>query len=91
MTRSVATDYMKKNVRCNCICPARVHTPFVDGYLNPLSGPGEGDVPGALGLSTPGRMGTAGGGGADGALPLLGRGLVHHGQAFPIDGGVLVL
>src|SRR5438128_1729302 len=33
MTRSIAVDYMKKNVRCNCICPARVHTPFVDGYL----------------------------------------------------------
>jgi 2-keto-3-deoxy-L-fuconate dehydrogenase len=33
MTYSVATDYVKKNIRCNCICPARVHTPFVDGYL----------------------------------------------------------
>src|SRR6185436_10192659 len=33
MTRSVAVDYVKKNIRCNCICPARVHTPFVDGFL----------------------------------------------------------
>ncbi len=33
MTRSVAVDYMKENVRCNCVCPARVHTPFVDGFL----------------------------------------------------------
>jgi NAD(P)-dependent dehydrogenase (short-subunit alcohol dehydrogenase family) len=33
MTRSVARDYVDKNIRCNCICPARVHTPFVDGYL----------------------------------------------------------
>jgi NAD(P)-dependent dehydrogenase (short-subunit alcohol dehydrogenase family) len=33
MTFSVARDYMKHNVRCNCISPARVHTPFVDGYL----------------------------------------------------------
>ena len=24
---------MKRGIRCNCICPARVHTPFVDGYL----------------------------------------------------------
>lgn len=32
MTYSVAVDYMKKGVRCNCVCPARVHTPFVDGY-----------------------------------------------------------
>ncbi len=33
MTLSVARDYVEKGVRCNCICPARVHTPFVDGYL----------------------------------------------------------
>jgi NAD(P)-dependent dehydrogenase (short-subunit alcohol dehydrogenase family) len=32
MTMSVARDFVDK-VRCNCICPARVHTPFVDGYL----------------------------------------------------------
>lgn len=32
MTVSVAKDFVGK-VRCNCICPARVHTPFVDGYL----------------------------------------------------------
>ena len=33
MTMSVAKDYIGKNIRCNCICPARVHTPFVDDYL----------------------------------------------------------
>ncbi len=33
MTFSVAKDFIKQGVRCNCICPARVHTPFVDGYL----------------------------------------------------------
>jgi NAD(P)-dependent dehydrogenase (short-subunit alcohol dehydrogenase family) len=32
MTVSVARDFVGK-IRCNCICPARVHTPFVDGYL----------------------------------------------------------
>src|SRR5262249_33717712 len=25
MTRSIAVDYVKGNIRCNCICPARVH------------------------------------------------------------------
>lgn len=29
MTYSIATDYVKDNIRCNCVCPARVHTPFV--------------------------------------------------------------
>jgi NAD(P)-dependent dehydrogenase (short-subunit alcohol dehydrogenase family) len=33
MTFSVAKDFLDKNIRCNCITPARVHTPFVDGYL----------------------------------------------------------
>jgi NAD(P)-dependent dehydrogenase (short-subunit alcohol dehydrogenase family) len=33
MTYSIAKDYVAQGIRCNCICPARVHTPFVDGYL----------------------------------------------------------
>jgi NAD(P)-dependent dehydrogenase (short-subunit alcohol dehydrogenase family) len=33
MTLSVAKDYIGENIRCNSISPARVHTPFVDGYL----------------------------------------------------------
>lgn len=33
MTYSVAKDYLQHNIRCNCISPARVHTPFVDGFL----------------------------------------------------------
>jgi 2-keto-3-deoxy-L-fuconate dehydrogenase len=34
MTLSVARDFLEHNIRCNCICPARIHTPFVDGYLD---------------------------------------------------------
>ncbi|WP_276483352.1 SDR family NAD(P)-dependent oxidoreductase [Paraflavitalea pollutisoli] len=33
MTLSVAKDYIKENIRCNSVSPARVHTPFVDGFL----------------------------------------------------------
>jgi NAD(P)-dependent dehydrogenase (short-subunit alcohol dehydrogenase family) len=33
MTLSVARDYIDKGIRSNCVCPARIHTPFVDGYL----------------------------------------------------------
>lgn len=33
MTFSVAKDYIGDGIRCNCISPARVHTPFVDGFL----------------------------------------------------------
>ncbi len=34
MTLSVARDYLHQNIRCNSISPARVHTPFVDGFLS---------------------------------------------------------
>ena len=33
MTLSIAKDYLPFNIRCNCIAPARVHTPFVDGFI----------------------------------------------------------
>jgi len=33
MTYSVARDYLAHNIRCNSISPARVHTPFVDGFV----------------------------------------------------------
>lgn len=34
MTLSVAKDYLHDNIRCNSISPARVHTPFVDGFVS---------------------------------------------------------
>lgn len=34
MTLSVAKDYIGYGIRCNCISPARVHTPFVDGFIS---------------------------------------------------------
>ncbi|MDC6387697.1 SDR family NAD(P)-dependent oxidoreductase [Maribacter sp. PR1] len=33
MTLTVAKDFIKDKITCNSISPARVHTPFVDGYL----------------------------------------------------------
>ncbi|MYH07874.1 MAG: SDR family oxidoreductase, partial [Rhodothermaceae bacterium] len=33
MTRSMAVDCLKDGIRCNSVAPARVHTPFVDAYL----------------------------------------------------------
>ncbi len=34
ITLSVARDYLQDKIRCNCISPARVHTPFVDGFIS---------------------------------------------------------
>jgi 2-keto-3-deoxy-L-fuconate dehydrogenase len=33
MTYSIARDYVHARIRCNCIAPGRIHTPFVDGFL----------------------------------------------------------
>lgn len=33
MSMSVARDYLHDNIRSNSISPARVHTPFVDGFI----------------------------------------------------------
>jgi 2-keto-3-deoxy-L-fuconate dehydrogenase len=33
MTLSVARDYIQDGIRCNSLSPARVHTPFVDGFI----------------------------------------------------------
>lgn len=33
MTLATARDYLSAGIRCNCISPARVHTPFVDGFI----------------------------------------------------------
>ena len=33
MTYSIAKDYVADGIRCNCMSPGRVHTPFVDGFI----------------------------------------------------------
>ena len=38
MTRSIAVDFVKQGIRANCICPARVHTEFVDDYVEKYYG-----------------------------------------------------
>lgn len=57
MTYSVAKDYLASNIRCNSISPARVHTPFVDGFLHQNYPGREQQVFGELAHSQPiGRM-----------------------------------
>lgn len=59
MTLSVAKDYIAQGVRCNCISPARVHTPFVDGFVARNYPGQESEKMKALSESQPiGRMGT---------------------------------
>ena len=92
MTRSIATDYMHKNVRCNCICPARVHTPFVDGYLKAAYPGREREMFQELSAYQPlGRMGKPEEVAQMALYLCSNEASFITGQAFPIDGGVLVL
>lgn len=59
MTLSVAKDYLHENIRCNAISPARVHTPFVDGFLKKTYPGKEEEMFQQLSKTQPiGRMGT---------------------------------
>jgi len=58
MTMSMARDYMADGIRCNSISPARVHTPFVDGFIAKNYGGQEAEIFEKLSKSQPiGRMG----------------------------------
>lgn len=57
MTYSIARDYLRDNIRCNAISPARVHTPFVDGFVAKNYPGREAEMMEKLGASQPvGRM-----------------------------------
>ena len=59
MTLSVAKDYLKDNIRCNSISPARIYTPFVEGFLNKNYPDNKAEMFEKLSKSQPiGRMGT---------------------------------
>lgn len=59
MTMSVAKDYLAEGIRCNSISPARVHTPFVDGFIAKNYAGQEKEIFHKLSQSQPiGRMGS---------------------------------
>jgi len=59
MTYSVARDYIGDGIRCNAISPARIHTPFVDGYIAKNYPGREAEMFAKLASTQPiGRMGT---------------------------------
>jgi 2-keto-3-deoxy-L-fuconate dehydrogenase len=59
MTLSTAKDYLKENIRCNSISPARIYTPFVEGFLSKNYPDNKAEMFEKLSKSQPiGRMGT---------------------------------
>jgi len=92
MTYSAAKDYAQHNVRVVSISPARVHTPFVDGFLKANYPGREQEMFDKLSATQPiGRMGTPQEV-ADLALYLCSdEAAFATGTDYPIDGGFLRL
>ena len=92
MTYSVAKDYLAHNIRCNCISPARVHTPFVDGYLRRNYPGKEQEMFEKLESSQPiGRMGRPEEIAALALYLCSDEASFVTGSDYPIDGGFLTL
>jgi 2-keto-3-deoxy-L-fuconate dehydrogenase len=92
MTFSVARDYISNNIRCNCICPARVYTPFVENFVAKNYPGKEQETFEKLSKSQPiGRMGTT----AEVATLILylcsEEASFITGCDYPIDGGFIKL
>jgi NAD(P)-dependent dehydrogenase (short-subunit alcohol dehydrogenase family) len=91
MTMSIAVDYVKQRIRCNCICPARIHTPFVDQFVSRFHAGREAETLSALAAYQPvGRMGTPEEVASLALYLCSDEASFVTGQAYPIDGGVLV-
>jgi NAD(P)-dependent dehydrogenase (short-subunit alcohol dehydrogenase family) len=92
MTYSVAKDYVNDGIRCNCVAPGRVHTPFVDNFLDKNYPDSRDQMFEKLSKSQPiGRMGQA-----DEVAGLIAylcsdEAAFITGSNFPIDGGFVTL
>ncbi len=92
MTYSVACDYVDVGIRCNCIAPARVHTPFVDDYLAKHYPGEESEMYQKLCKTQPiGRMGEPGEVAALALYLCSDEASFITGTNFPVDGGFITL
>jgi NAD(P)-dependent dehydrogenase (short-subunit alcohol dehydrogenase family) len=92
MTYSVARDYIAHKIRCNCISPARVHTPFVDGYLRKNYPGREQEMYDRLAKTQPiGRMGEPGEVASLALFLCSDAAAFITGVDYPIDGGFMNL
>ena len=92
MTYSVAVDFVDDNIRCNCISPARIHTPFVDNFLAKNYPGQEKEMFDTLSKTQPiGRMGTPKEVANLASYLCSDEAAFITGTDFPIDGGFLKL
>lgn len=92
MTLQVAKDYVKQGIRCNCISPGRVHTPFVDGFIAKNYPGQEAEMFAKLSATQPiGRMAKPDEIGALALYLCSDEAAFITGTDYPIDGGFIRL
>jgi len=92
MTYSTAKDFLAQGIRCNAIAPARIHTPFVDGFLAKNYPGKEQEMFDKLSKTQPiGRMGKAEEVAAMALFLCSDEAGFITGCNFPVDGGFTTL
>ncbi len=92
MTLSVARDYLHENTRCNSISPARIHTPFVDGFIAKNYAGQEAEIFEKLSKTQPiGRMGKSEEVAALALFLCSDEAGFITGCDYPVDGGFITL
>jgi 2-keto-3-deoxy-L-fuconate dehydrogenase len=88
LTKSVAADYLRQGIRCNCICPGTVQSPSLDDRINAFDDPvaARKDF---IARQPMGRLGTAEEIAAIAVYLGADESAYTSGQPFVIDGGIL--
>ena len=90
MTYATARDFLKQNIRCNAVCPGRIHTPFVDGFIKKNYPDKVDEMFEKLSLAQPiGRMGKPEEVAATALFLCSDEASFITGCAYPVDGGTV--
>lgn len=89
MTKSVAADFVSKNIRCNCVCPGTVDTPSLHDRIKAYGDPEEGRRM-FLARQPTGKLATP-----EEIAPIVvylagDESRFATGQAFNVDGGITI-
>jgi len=88
LTKSVSADYLRQGIRCNCICPGTVQSPFLDDRINAFNDPIQARKD-FIARQPLGRLGTVEEIAAIAVYLGADESAYTTGQPFIIDGGIL--